>query len=80
MIPGQISLLEVTQPPWPKCFQSCRHFDSHPDFLPDHFPWPPDMRRCTYCDHEYWSSGKQFRMTSVNNIAHMYCIYYEEKE
>lgn len=80
MIPGQISLLEITQPPWIHCFKTCKHFDSHPDFPPDHFAWPPDMLRCTYCDHEYGTSGKQFRHTSVDHRVEIYCVHYEEKE
>jgi len=77
----QISLFdyapEVMPPPeWEKCFDTCRHFDSHPDYKPDCFPGYPNHKRCSYCDHE-GTSGKQFKLKCINNIWHMWCKYYE---
>ena len=75
---GQISFFEIIQPEWQECFKSCKHFDSHPDFMPDLFP-STNIKRCQYCDHQYGSSGKQFRIEVENNKCHMYCVHYEEK-
>ena len=67
-------------PFWPKCFETCKHFDSHPEYPPDLFAWPPDKKRCTYCNHEHGTSGKQFKWEHITaQTVDMYCIYYEEE-
>lgn len=72
---GQTTLLP---PFFPKCQETCKHFDSHPEWKPDRFAWPPDKRRCTYCNHEYGTSGKQFKFENITEYtSDMYCIYYE---
>lgn len=76
----QLSLFQVMTPPWIECFQLCRHFDSHPEWQPDTFPWPPDMKRCRYCDHEYGTSGKQFYMKQINGSIEMFCVHFEERK
>ena len=74
---GQVSLFK---PPWIECFKTCKYFDSHPEWPPDTFPLPSDMKRCMYCDHQYGTSGKQFRMIYEGRSIEMYCVHYEEKE
>lgn len=81
VMPGQMTLFEyapeiIPPPEWVKCFKTCKHFDSHPDFMPDYFPGNRRVKRCNYCDHE-GTSGKQFKMELINGICHMYCKYYE---
>ena len=76
---GQMTLFEyapdVFRPEWEDCFRTCKHFDSHPEYMPDYFP-ASRRKRCNYCDHE-GTSGKQFILKRINNIWHMWCRYYE---
>lgn len=72
--------LSLFRPPWVECFKTCKHFDSHPDWPPDHFPGAPDVKRCTYCDHKYGTSGEQFEtIDEGRGYIDMYCVHYEEK-
>ena len=79
MIPGQMSFFEILHPQWIDCFNTCKHFDSHSDFMPDFFPFTR-IKRCRYCDHQYGSSGKQFWIETEDQIYKMYCVHYEEKD
>lgn len=75
-LPGQITIVEVTVPPWVKCFKTCRHFDSHPEFRPDTFPGT-DILRCTYSMKGTGTSGAELWTEVSDNRVEMYCRKYE---
>lgn len=75
-IPGQLSIADLGTPPWPECFKSCAHFDSHPEFPPDMFPIST-MKRCTYHMKDTGTSGEEFWIEVTDNISEMYCKKYE---
>ena len=77
-IPGQMSMPRITTPPWVECFKTCRHFDSHPEWLPDRFPYT-QIRRCTYHMQGSGTSGAEFWAENSGGIVEMYCRKYERK-
>lgn len=80
-IPGQMSLTTITTPPWVKCFKTCRHFDSHPEWPPDRFPGDPKQKRCTYHMKGYGTSGGEFwQERDSAGIVEMYCRQYEGRQ
>ena len=76
--PGQIGLAVIVTPPWPKCFKTCRHFDTHPEYPPDTFPCTK-ARRCTYHMKDTGTSGDEFWQETWANVVEMYCQKYERR-
>lgn len=81
---GQMAIAQwmpsaIPKPEWVMCFRQCRHFDTHPDFLPDFFPGTRESR-CRYCDHKHGTSGDQFKLKTDRGVVRMFCIHFEPKE